>query len=76
MLFRNRINAMSGRRLTSIGLALMMLGGGLATVGSHFLEEPTFTAGFLMGFAAVMMGTSIVFNVTGLKRIRAERSEH
>ena len=75
MLFRNRINAMTGRQLTAIGVSLMMFSAALASIGPHFLQEPTFTAGFLMGFASVLMGTSIVFNVAGLKRIRAERSE-
>jgi hypothetical protein len=66
---------MTGQQLTSIGVSLMMIGVALVALGSHFLEEPTFVAGFLMGFASVLMGTSIVFNCKGLLRIRAERTK-
>jgi hypothetical protein len=74
MLFRRRIKEMTSQQLISIGLALMMLAVGLSTVGSHWLDGSDFTAGFFMGFASVLMGTSIVFNIQGLKRYRTEKA--
>ena len=73
MLLRDRLSKLEGARLTGIGSLLLALGALITALGGHFLKQPTFFAGFLEGFGIVLMGTSIVFNCWGMRKIREER---
>lgn len=73
MFLCNRIRTLEGRPLISIGIALMMFGALLVVGSLRFIEGHDFLVGFMNGFGAVLMGTSIVFNIRGMQKIWSER---
>jgi cell division protein FtsX len=46
----------------------------MATAGSSWIESPPLLSGFLLGLAGVLIGVSMVMNIQGLKRYRAEQA--
>lgn len=84
MLLRRYGKRLSGQRLTALGQATLLVGLGFIVAGrvlSRFGPSPEgfswidFMCGFCHGFGGGMMGISIVLNVIGLRRSKAERAE-
>ncbi|MBN2282024.1 MAG: hypothetical protein JXQ65_15685 [Candidatus Marinimicrobia bacterium] len=69
MVCKNR----TGKEIVMIGQMLLLLGLGCTagkSIINHFVSIGDFLSGFLTGFGAVMMGASIVVNITGMKMQR------
>ena len=73
MLLRQKMNDMSAQTMIRLGMGMFLVGMALANIGRLQLGLPDFWSGFAIGMAIVMLGASIVFNVRGFARARAER---
>lgn len=76
MLFRNRVKELPGRQMIGFGMACMSTAALITVGGLSWLSDSDLINGFLFGLASVLAGLSIVLNVRGMVRLRAEQSEH
>jgi presenilin-like A22 family membrane protease len=74
MLLRERWKNKPSRDFISVGIGCLMLGFLLSAAGSRWFDSTPLLSGFLLGLAGVLIGLSIVVNIAGLKRYRAERA--
>lgn len=73
MLFKRKISEMPSRSLIAIGMSLFLVGTMLSSISQLLVSLPDFWSGSMLGLGAIMIGTSIVFNLRGLVQVRAER---
>jgi hypothetical protein len=74
MLLRERSKDKPSRNFISVGMASLMTGFLLVAAGSNWFDGTPWLSGFLLGLAGVLIGLSLVMNVQGLRKYRAEQS--
>ncbi len=74
MLLRESWKDRPSREIIAIGMACLWIGVLMGAAGSSWIKSPALLSGFLLGLAGVLLGLSIVVNIAGLKRYRAERT--
>lgn len=84
MLLQRYGKQVSGKTLLTLGQATLLVGLGFIAAGQVLVrfrsDAPGFSwvdflCGFCHGFGGMTMGVSIVLNVVGLRRSKAERAE-
>jgi presenilin-like A22 family membrane protease len=74
MLLRERWKDKPSRDFISVGMGSLMMGFLLSAAGSHWFDATPMLSGFLLGLAGVLIGLSLVMDIQGLKRYRAEQA--
>jgi len=74
VLLRERWKDKPSRNFISVGMASLMMGFLLSAAGSRWFESTPILSGFLLGLAGVLFGLSLVMNVQGLRKYRAEQA--
>jgi hypothetical protein len=74
MLLRKSWREKPSRKIIALGMGCFSCGAAAAAVGTSWRILPDVLSGALVGLAGVLLGVSIVINIRGLKRYRAEQA--